>query len=85
MFLFEDYGIENLTEHDQWWGQRTISFYHLTHISTGQLVDHFNTHLCFCSEDDLLKSAKTMAAVMERHRRPGSKLVLTGDFNVFGG
>jgi len=80
---FEDYGQENIHEQDQW-GPRTVEFAHFTHTS-GKKVDHFNTHLCVCSEGDLLKSARTLADVIQRHRRPGSKVVLTGDFNVFGG
>ena len=80
---FEAYGQENIHEQDQW-GQRTVEFAHFTHTS-GKKVDLFNTHLCVCSEGDLLKSARTLADVIQRHRRPGSKVVLTGDFNVFGG
>merc|ERR1712002_1085025 len=52
---------------------------------SGRKVDHFNTHLCLCNGDQLLGSAKTIAQAMEEHRKPGSRVILTGDFNCDDG
>ena len=91
VFDLEGYGDENIEEHDKW-GQRTVEFAQLTHKKSGSLVDHFNTHFCTCDdegqccgEEYAYGSAKTVEAVIERYRRTGSKVVLTGDLNVFGG
>jgi len=48
-------------------------------------VDHFNTHLCLCNGDQLLGSAKTIADAIQQHRKPGSRIILTGDFNCDDG
>ena len=77
-------GHENIHEQDQW-GQRTVEYAQLNHKTTGKMVDHFNTHFCVCSDSDLVKSAHTVEETMQKHRRPGSLLILTGDLNVFHG
>ena len=84
-------GYEILNEQDQW-GQRTVEYAQLIHKASGTLVDHFNTHFCVCYEggtccgqDKGLSSAHTVEATMEKYRRSGSLLTLTGDLNVFAG
>jgi len=78
---FEEWNVAELHEQDQW-GLRTVEWAKFTHKGTGMLVDHFNTHLCVCNGDQLLGSAKTIADTIAANRRPGSLLLLTGDFNV---
>jgi len=84
-------GYENIAEHDKW-GQRTVEYAQLIHKPSGRLVDHFNTHFCVCEETGTccgetpgLNSAHTVEDTMEKYRRPGSLLILTGDLNVFDG
>jgi len=84
VFDFESQGIVNLNERDQY-GQRTVEYAHFTHKLSGTKVDHFNTHLCLCNGDQLLGSAKTIAEAIEQHRKPGSRVILTGDFNCDDG
>jgi len=78
---FEEWNTAELYEQDEW-GLRTVEWAKFTHKGTGMLVDHFNTHLCVCNGDQLLGSAKTIADTIAANRRPGSILILTGDFNV---
>ena len=84
-------GYENIAEHDKY-GQRTVEYAQFIHKPSGRLIDHFNTHFCICDEtgtccgpEPLLNSARTVEDAMERYRRPGSLIILTGDLNVFGG
>ena len=65
--------------------QRTIEYAHFTHKLSGRQVDFFNTHLCLCNGDQLLGSAMTITDFMMQHRRPGSRVMLTGDFNCDDG
>ena len=65
--------------------QRTVEFAHLTHRLSGREVDYFNTHLCLCNGEELLGSAVTIADTIAANRRPGSRLILTGDFNCDDG
>ena len=65
--------------------QRTVEWVHLTHKLSGREVDYFNTHLCLCNGDQLLGSAVTIADTIAAHRRPGSRIILTGDFNCDDG
>ena len=41
--------------------------------------------LCLCNGDQLLGSAETIADTIATHRRPGSRIILTGDFNCDDG
>jgi len=84
VFSLDGYTVKELHEQDQW-GQRTVEWAQLTHRLTGRQVDHFNTHLCVCSADQLLGSASTILDVITNNRRPGARIFLTGDFNVFDG
>merc|ERR1719431_902680 len=84
VFSLDGTGVAPLFEEDQW-GPRTVEWVQLTHRLSGQQVDHFNTHLCVCNADQLLGSATTILDVMTNNRRPGSRILLTGDFNVFDG
>jgi len=84
VFDFEGHGVVNLNEMDVY-GLRTVEYAHFTHKMSGVKVDHFNTHLCLCNGDQLLGSAKTIAQAMEEHRKPGSRVILTGDFNCDDG
>merc|ERR1712215_462565 len=84
VFTFDGQGVVNLNEQDQY-GLRTVEYAHFTHIASGRLVDHFNTHLCLCNGDQLLGSAKTIADAIQQHRKPGSRIILTGDFNCDDG
>jgi len=77
----EEWSIAELEQTDQW-GLRMVEWAKFTHKATGRQVDHFNTHLCVCDGWELLGSAKTIAATILANRRPGSILILTGDFNV---
>ena len=61
-----------------------MEYAHLTHKLSGREVDYFNTHLCLCNDDQLLGSAVTIADTIAAHRRPGSRIILTGDFNCDG-
>jgi len=79
----QGFGLEQIWEEDQW-GARYVTWSQFVH-SSGKLVDHFNTHLCVCSQSDLGKSARRLGEVMAAHRRPNSVAILTGDFNVFDG
>ena len=65
--------------------QRTIEYAHFTHKLSGRQVDFFNTHLCLCNGDQLLGSAMTITDFMVQNRRPGSRIMLTGDFNCDDG
>ena len=65
--------------------QRTVEYAHFTHRLSGRKVDHFNTHLCLCNGDQLLGSAKTIAEAIQQNRVPGSRVILTGDFNCDDG
>ena len=65
--------------------QRTVEYAHLTHKLSGREVDYFNTHLCLCNGDQLLGSAVTIADTIAAHRRAGSRIILTGDFNCDDG
>jgi endonuclease/exonuclease/phosphatase family metal-dependent hydrolase len=76
-------GLERIYEEDQW-GARYVTWSNFVHVN-GRLIDHFNTHLCVCDEAKLYQSAQRLTEVISAHRRPGSVLILTGDFNVFGG
>ena len=62
-----------------------MEYAHLTHRLSGREVDYFNTHLCLCNGDQLLGSAVTIADTIAAHRRPGSRIILTGDFNCDDG
>merc|ERR1712223_938335 len=84
VFTFDGQGVVNLNEQDQY-GLRTVEYAHFTHMASGRLVDHFNTHLCLCNGDQLLGSAKTIADAIQQHRKPGSRIILTGDFNCDDG
>merc|ERR1712058_160546 len=79
VFTFEGQGVVNLHEQDQW-GLRTVEYAHFTHKLSGRKVDHFNTPLCLCNGDQLLGSAKTIGEAIQQHRKPGSRVILTGDF-----
>jgi len=83
-FTLDEWGVEDLEEQDQW-GRRTMEWAQFTLKKYNLQIDHFNTHLCVCSADDLLKSAKTIADSIAALRRPSSLVILTGDFNVFDG
>ena len=61
-----------------------MEYVHFTHKLSGREVDYFNTHLCLCNDDQLLGSAVTIADTIAAHRRPGSRIILTGDFNCDG-
>ena len=61
-----------------------MEYVHLTHKLSGREVDYFNTHLCLCNDDQLLGSAVTIADTIAAQRRPGSRIILTGDFNCDG-
>jgi len=84
VFTFEGQGTAGLNEADQW-GPRTVEYAHFTHKLSGRQVDFFNTHLCLCNGDQLLGSAMTITDTMMQHRRPGSRVFLTGDFNCDDG
>jgi len=84
VFTYEGHGVVNLHEQDQW-GPRTVEYAQFTHKLSGRKVDHFNTHLCLCNGDQLLGSAKTIADAMQNNRTPGSRVILTGDFNCDDG
>jgi len=84
VFTFQGQGYVQLNEMDQY-GPRTVEYAHLTHKLSGREVDYFNTHLCLCNGDQLLGSAVTIAETMAAHRRPGSRIILTGDFNCDDG
>merc|ERR1712121_39795 len=84
VFTFEGQGVVNLHEQDQW-GLRTVEYAHFTHRLSGKKVDHFNTHLCLCNGDQLLGSAKTIVEAIQQNRVPGSRIILTGDFNCDDG
>ena len=45
----------------------------------------FNTHLCLCNGDELLKSAKIISETIQKYSTPGSRVILTGDFNCYDG
>merc|ERR1719233_2046358 len=80
----EGHEVVDLHEQDQW-GLRTVEYAHFTHRLSGRKVDHFNTHLCLCNGDQLLGSAKTIAEAIQQNRVPGSRVILTGDFNCDDG
>jgi len=84
VFTFEGHGYVQLNEMDQF-GPRTVEYAHLTHRLSGRQVDFFNTHLCLCNGEQLLGSAVTIEETMAQHRRPGSRIMLTGDFNCDDG
>jgi len=63
----------------------TVAFARFNHVSSGRIVDVFNTHLCLCDEELLLASAKVVIDTIFKHRRPGSRIILTGDFNCEDG
>jgi len=84
VFSFQAQGSADLNEMDQY-GRRTVEYAHLTHKLSGRMVDYFNTHLCLCNGEQLLGSAVTIADTIAAHRRPGSRIILTGDFNCDDG
>ena len=66
-FHLEKHDRVYLHEKDKW-GKRSVEYAHLTHRGTGQQVDFFNTHLCLCTENQLLGSAKTIVQTIKAHR-----------------
>ena len=55
-------------------------------------IDHFNTHFCVCADDRRCcgqeaqyQSAKESEDIMAQHKREGSVVIFTGDFNVQDG
>ena len=92
VFDLNDSGYMDLTPMDKY-GQRTVEYALFTHKATGQLVDHFNTHFCVCTDtvttccgqEGQYQSAVEVENAMELYRRPGSQLIFTGDLNVQDG
>ena len=92
VFDYVKSGKQTLTYQD-YWGERTVEYAQLIHKASGRNVDHFNTHFCVYTKRDGkcggttpgLTSAHEVESFMTKNRRPGSLMLLTGDFNAFNG
>jgi len=84
VLVFEGHGEVILPDQDLL-GYRTVEYSLFTHITTGSNVSVFNTHLCICNGEELLRSAKIITETIQQYRTPGSRVILTGDFNCYDG
>ena len=91
VLALNDYGNVNISPNDMY-GVRSVEWAQFTHVATGTPIDHFNTHFCVCAGDGRCcgqeaqyQSAKEAEEIIVAHKREGSLIVFTGDFNVQDG